>query len=158
VADEPARAAEAADVADRRQEGRRRDHVDPGTVISRLASAESSAWPAITPFDVGDLGSEEVDLAQGAVDRLALLVGQLELFEPAPALPAEQVGGFRLRDQAADQRGVDLVLSGAPPSRSAETRSPTGRSPSGGQFHAATSSTLVPDAISVVRVPARGRL
>ena len=51
----------------------------PGTVISRLISAEPSAWSAIARSRTRDLGVEEVDLAQAAIDGLALVAGQLEL-------------------------------------------------------------------------------
>ena len=50
----------------------------PGTVISRRISREPSAASASARFDRGDLLVEEVDLAQAALDGLALVGGQLE--------------------------------------------------------------------------------
>jgi hypothetical protein len=43
------------------------------------------------PLDRGDLLVEELDLADRAVDRLALLERQLQPGEPLAALDAEQV-------------------------------------------------------------------
>jgi hypothetical protein len=45
----------------------------PGTLINRLISPQSSASFCDQPLDLGDLGVEELDLAHGAVDGLALL-------------------------------------------------------------------------------------
>ena len=48
--------------------------------------ASCSACGAITRSTCGDLAVEEVDLAQAAVDGLALLDRQLELGQPRAAL------------------------------------------------------------------------
>ena len=55
----------------------------PGTVISRLTSGQPSASAAISWSTCGDLGVEEVDLAQAGVDGLALADRQLLLGQPA---------------------------------------------------------------------------
>jgi hypothetical protein len=82
----------------------------PGTVISRLTSGHDSASAAISR-STADLRVEEVDLADGGVDRLALGQRLLLLGQPAAALDAEQVRRRRAVLQAAHQHRVDLVLA-----------------------------------------------
>ena len=82
----------------------------PGTVISRLTCGEPSASRAICLLDLGDLLVEELDLAQTAVDRFALLDRQLDLAQPFAAGEAEQVADRRFLDQPPHQHGVALVL------------------------------------------------
>jgi hypothetical protein len=57
-----------------------------------------------------DLDVEEVDLAQAAIDRLALVARQLELGQPRAAALAEGVGHRRTTLEVAHQHRVDLVL------------------------------------------------
>ena len=59
----------------------------PGTVISRSTSGQPSACGGDLPIDRGDLGVEEVDLAQAAIEREALVDRAAQLGEPAPAGP-----------------------------------------------------------------------
>ena len=82
----------------------------PGTVISRLTSGHDSASAAISRSTCGDLAVEELDLAHGRVDGLALGERQLLLGQPAAALDAEQIRRRRAVLQAAHQHRVDLVL------------------------------------------------
>ena len=60
--------------------------------------------------DRSDLRVEEVDLAQTALDGVALVEGELEALEKAAALPAGQVVDGRTVEQVPLQRGPDLVL------------------------------------------------
>ena len=64
--------------------------------------------------DVGvdqlDLAVEEVDLAQAAVDRLALFLGEVLAGEPGTPALAEQVARRRAPEQAASEHRMDLVL------------------------------------------------
>src|SRR5687768_5701982 len=83
----------------------------PGTVISRRICGERSAVARDQPVDRGDLGVEERDLAQTALERLALLDRQLELGQPATALDAEHVADRWPADQPPDDHRVDLVLA-----------------------------------------------
>src|SRR3954454_6776609 len=82
----------------------------PGTVISRVTSGHDSASAAIRCSTAGDLALEEIDLAHGGVDRLALTDRQVLLGQPAPTFDAEEVRRRRAVLQTAHQRGVDLVL------------------------------------------------
>ncbi len=63
----------------------------PGTLISRLISADSSASLAISRSTSAISASRNSIWRMCAVDRLALLVRQLELGEPLAALDTEQV-------------------------------------------------------------------
>ncbi len=56
----------------------------PGTLISRSTSGQASACLAISRSRAATSRVEEVDLAQAAVERQALVDGQLEL-RPASA-------------------------------------------------------------------------
>jgi hypothetical protein len=86
------------------------DHIDSGHrhQPSDLARIERGACDQ--PLDLGDLPIEQLDLAHCRVDRLALLLGQLELGEPAPALDPEEACERGATDQAAHQHRLDLVL------------------------------------------------
>ena len=86
---------------------------------------------SITP----DLVVEEVDLAQAAVDGLALVGRQLERRQPlAPAL-AEHIADGRAAFEVAGQHGVQLVLCPRPLAhqlRAAGSRRRSERVPSSG--------------------------
>ena len=127
----------------------------PGTVISRGSPAVKRVLRD-QPLDRGDLGVEEIDLAQPAVDGLAFLDRQLELGQPPPALHAEQICDRRAAVQPAHQDRVDLVLRPrARPHQLPATRQPTAhhpRLPSG--IHTASSD---PAANSLASVRASSR-
>src|SRR4051812_33471035 len=59
--------------------------------------------------DQGDLGVEEIDLPQSAVQRLAFLDRQLEPGRPCPALDPEQITGLGAALEPPDHDRVDLV-------------------------------------------------
>ena len=102
----------------------------PGTVISRLTCGEVKASRGDLLLDLGDLLVEELDLAQTAVDGLALLDRQLDLAQPFAAGEAEQVADRRLRDQPPHQHGVALVLRArAGPDQLAAPREPPPQRP-----------------------------
>ena len=82
----------------------------PGTVISRLTSGQDSASAAISGSTSAISAVEELDLAHGRVDCLALGDRQLLLGKPAPALDAEQIRRRRAVLEAAHEHRVDLVL------------------------------------------------
>ena len=86
----------------------------PGTVISRLISAERSASAQIRRSTASISESRKSDLAQGRVDRLALLGGQVERGQPAPPLGPEGLSERGAAHQAAHQRRMDLVLGPRP--------------------------------------------
>ena len=65
-------------------------------------------------IDHRELLAEEVDLAQAAVERVALVGGQHERRHPLAAGLAEQVADLRARDQVADQDGGHFVLGPGP--------------------------------------------
>jgi len=75
-----------------------------------LISGERSASAQIRRSTASISESKEVDLAQRRVDRLALLGGQAQRGQPAPALGPERLSERGAPDQAAHQGGVDLVL------------------------------------------------
>jgi hypothetical protein len=110
VADELARALEAADVADRGEEARGDDHVDAGHAHQPPDLAGLERALRDQSLDRGDLRVQELDLADRGVDGLALLDRQLDAGEPAPALDAEQVGDRWAADELAHQHRVDLIL------------------------------------------------
>ena len=114
VADELARAREAADVTDGREERRGDDHVDAGHGHQAF-----DVWPLQRverdqPLDLGDLCVQKADLPQTGVDGLALLDGKSLFGQPPPALDAEQIAGWRAPLQPAHQDGVNLVLDTRP--------------------------------------------
>ena len=114
IADELARVLEAADVTDRREKARGTDHVHAGHAHQPLDLRRGERVECDQPVDLADLAVEELDLAQRAVNALALLNWQFELSEePQPGL-AEQVTDVRLGDQPAHQHGVNLVLRPRP--------------------------------------------
>ena len=110
VGDQLAPVREPADVTDRRQKRDRDDQVDArnGHQPTRLGPVERVVRDR--PIDQRDLAVEEVDLAQAAVERLALLDRQLKLGQPRAALLAEQITRLGAALQAAHQDRVDLVL------------------------------------------------
>src|SRR5215207_1563446 len=89
--DELARVAEAADVADAGHERRRGLQVDPGHAHQLAHLAGTDRRLGQRAVDRGDLRVEEIDLAQTVVDGLALVVGQLDALEEAPAARAGDV-------------------------------------------------------------------
>ena len=102
----------------------------PGTVISRLTCGELERVAGDLPLDLCDLLVEELDLAQTAVDGLALLDRQLDLAQPLAAGQAEQVADRRLLDQPPHQHGVALVLRArARPHQLAAPRQPPAQRP-----------------------------
>ena len=104
VADELAPGWEAADVADGGQERRGDDHVDARDGHQPPDLRRGKRRLGDRPLDRGDLLVEKLDLAQTAVDRLALIDRQLELAQPSAAGLAEQVADRGLCDQTPDQR------------------------------------------------------
>ena len=81
-------------------------------------------------LDLGDLLVEELDLAQAAVDRLALLDRQLDFAQPFAAGQPEQVADRRFLDQPPHQHGVALVLRArARPDQLAAAREPPPQRP-----------------------------
>src|SRR5919201_5693264 len=85
----------------------------PGTLISRRISAGRDRRLRQRAVDRGDLHVEEIDLTQTAVDGLALVVGQLDALEEAPAALAGDVVDAGPVEQVALQRDRDLVLRAA---------------------------------------------
>ena len=73
---------EAADVADGGHERRRDDDVDAGDGHQPLDLRPAQRVGGDELVDLGDLGVEEVDLAQAGVDGLALADRQLLLGQP----------------------------------------------------------------------------
>jgi hypothetical protein len=96
--------------ADRGEKRRGDDHVHArdGHQPLDLRRAERVAGHLL--LDLGDLLVEELDLAQTAVDGLALPGRQLDLAQPFTPGQPERVADRRLLDQPADQHGVALVL------------------------------------------------
>ena len=95
VADELARRGEAADVADRGHERRRGLHVDARDGHQPQDLRPGERLLGDLAIERGDLGVEEVDLAQAAVECQPLVDGQLQPRQPAPARLAERVGDRR---------------------------------------------------------------
>ncbi|MGZ4317259.1 MAG: hypothetical protein ACXVRS_15730, partial [Gaiellaceae bacterium] len=97
VADELARRGEAADVADRGDEGGRGLHVDPsGTLINRSTSGQASAYLANLAVEGRHLGVEEVDLTQTAIGVRRSSRGSSSLAsQRRPALSKASVTGGR---------------------------------------------------------------
>ncbi len=114
VTDELARPVKAADLADLGHERGGDDHVDAGDGHQPLDLRASERLGRDQALDRRDLCVQEVDLAQRRVDGLALLGGQLELGQPAPALGPEGLSKRGAAHQTAHQRRVDLVLGPRP--------------------------------------------
>jgi hypothetical protein len=87
-----ARAGEARDVADRRQEGGRGHGADARQRHQSPHLQRGERELGERPVDHADLAVEELDLAQAGPDHLPLVGRQLLLDEPAPPLDAEGVG------------------------------------------------------------------
>ena len=143
VADQLARARKAADVADPATKVAATITLTPGTLSSRLTSAERRCARRVSPIEHRDLERQDVDLAQAAVGGDPLLGGQRLLGQPAPTDPPEQVGHRRARAQRARQGGVHLVLgAGAGPyqrlRRRESRRRRAARSGSGAQTASST--------------------
>jgi hypothetical protein len=85
----------------------------PGTLISRRISWEPTAASASARLTAAIFLVEEIDLAQTTLDGLALVVGQLNAREEAPAPLAGDVVDARPVEQVALQRSRDLVLGPA---------------------------------------------
>src|SRR4051794_8405793 len=95
VADELPLPGEAPDISDRGEERRGGDHVD---ARDRHQSPDLRRGQSVAGdlfLDLGDLLVEELDLAQTAIDRLALLDRQFDLPQPFAAGEAEQVADGR---------------------------------------------------------------
>ena len=95
VASQFAPVRETCDVADRRHERRGDDHVDSRHCHQPLDLGPGQRLGRDQRLNGVDLGVEELDLAQGRVDCLALGDREHLLPKPAPALDAEQVGRRR---------------------------------------------------------------
>jgi hypothetical protein len=87
IAGQLAPVAEAADVTDGGHERRGDDHVDPRDAHQPLDLRPGQRLGGDQPVDLRDLAVEELDLAHGGIDRLAL--GERELLpgRPGPARP-----------------------------------------------------------------------
>ena len=103
IGDELSRALKAADVADRGDEGGRRDEVYPRHAHQPADLLGGERHPGEPALERLDLAVEEVDLAQTAGDGLALVGRQLERL-PATARPrtpkTSLIGGRPLRFRA----------------------------------------------------------
>ena len=110
VADQLARRGEAADVADRGHEGRRRLHVDAGDGHQPQQLRPGERLLGDLAIERGDLGVEEVDLAQTAIEGQPLVDRQLQPGQPAAAALAERVGNRRPLAQVAGEHAMRLVL------------------------------------------------
>jgi hypothetical protein len=108
VRDELARVAEAADVADAGHERGRGLQVDSGHAHQPAHLAGTDRRLGQRAVDRGDLLVEEIDLAQTALDGLALVVGQLNAREEAPAPVAGDVVDAGPVEQVALQRAAAI--------------------------------------------------
>src|SRR3954447_21264104 len=122
VADQLAPIWEPVDVTNSRQEGHRDDqvHARDGHQPARVTPIERVAGDRL--LHQRDFSIEEVDLAQPALEGLALLDGQLELGQPPPTLLAEKVTDVRVALQPPEQNRMDLVL--CPRARLDQLRAP----------------------------------
>src|SRR5215207_9360024 len=111
VGDELSRCRKAADVADRGPEGRRRDQVHPRHAHQPPDLGGFERRSRQHPLRLRDLPIEEVDLAQAAGDRLALVVGQRERRKPLPAPDPEDIRHRRPTLEVAGEHRVELVLA-----------------------------------------------
>src|SRR6266511_6216226 len=115
VADEVARGWEASDVADHCQHRRRAGDVDAGDCHQPPNFGRVERLLGDSAIERRELAGEEVELAQAGVDRVPLILGQLQLVEPTSSAFAEQVTHRRLADQVAHQHCRDFVLEPAAP-------------------------------------------
>src|SRR5438046_2830270 len=85
IGDELLRAWEATDVADHRHERGGGDEAHPGHGHQPPDLLRAERLPRELSLDQADLRVEEVDLAQAAIHRLALVGWQLERRKPLPS-------------------------------------------------------------------------
>ncbi|MGF1598394.1 MAG: hypothetical protein ACFCVK_15925 [Acidimicrobiales bacterium] len=110
VAQELARALEAADVADRGHESRRGGEVDSRHGEQELNRAVLEGGSFDDLVETLELFAQELELAKARRHCLSLVIGQLDTIEPAQPLDPEQVRRTRSLNQIAVQHSVDLVL------------------------------------------------
>src|SRR5215211_2281405 len=110
VGDELSRRLEALDVADRGSEGRRRDEVHPRHAHQPADLRGFERRSRQHPLCLCDFAIEEVDLAQAAGDRLALIGWQGERLEPLPTAHPEDIRHRRAVLEVAGEHRVELVL------------------------------------------------
>jgi hypothetical protein len=92
IADQVPRRGEAANVADHRHQRRRGGGVHARDRHQPADLGRAQRGLGDRPVDPGELLSEEVELAQAGVERLPLVLGQLQRLKPSAARLAEQVG------------------------------------------------------------------
>ena len=110
VADEPARAREALDLADRGDERERDRAVDAGDRQQPLHGGRGEADLGQLAVDESELLTGDVEPPQRRGDGDLLIDGQWLPGQPSTALLAEQVGGRAARQQVAMQDRLHLVL------------------------------------------------
>src|SRR5918995_503289 len=114
VADELARRGEAADVADRGHERGRRLHVDAGDAHQPQHLRPGERLLGDLAVEDRDLGIQEVDLAQAALEGETLVGRELKPSEPAAASLPEGVRHRRALAQVARQDSMRLILRSRP--------------------------------------------
>ena len=110
VADELTRRGEAADVADRRHEGRRRLHVDARDRHQPQHLRPGERRSGDLAVERSDLGIEEIDLTQTAIEGQPLVDRHIQPGQPATARLPEGVRDRRPIAEVARQHPVRLVL------------------------------------------------
>src|SRR6266550_4484255 len=105
IGDELLRCLKATDVADHRHERRGRDEAHPGDSHEAADLLRRKRLSCERSLDQPNLSVEEVDLAQSAVDGLALVGRQLERLEPLASSLAEHVTHRRATFEVAGEHG-----------------------------------------------------
>jgi hypothetical protein len=101
---------EAADVADHRDQRRRRDDVDPGNRHQSSHVAVADDLLGDHAIDLSELAPEELQLPQPRFERQALIDGQKLCAHPRLPLAAERIGGRVGALEVPVQHRRDLIL------------------------------------------------